>query len=182
MANQAHIVVENSRLVERLRNLAIRDSLTELYNHRHAMDILANEFGRVGRYAAGVSLLMLDLDEFKRVNDEHGHPAGDAVLKEMARVLKETLRTVDSVGRYGGEEFVIILPHTSPEEARATGERIRRKVQGHVFWVGAKPLNVTVSVGVASYPTPTVDSPESLVREADGALYRAKEAGRNRVE
>jgi len=182
VANQAHIVVENSRLVERLRNLAIRDSLTELYNHRHAMDLLANEFERVGRYAAGVSLLMLDLDEFKRVNDEHGHPAGDAVLKEMARVLKETLRTVDSVGRYGGEEFVIILPHTSPEEARATGERIRRKVQGHVFWVGAKPLSVTVSVGVASYPTPAVDSPESLVREADRALYRAKEAGRNRVE
>ena len=182
VANQAHIVVENSRLVEKLRELAIRDSLTELYNHRHAMDLLNNEFERVGRYAAGVSLLMLDLDEFKRVNDVHGHPAGDAVLKEMARVLKETLRTVDSVGRYGGEEFVIILPHTSPEEARATGERIRRKVASHVFWVGPKPLNVTVSVGVASYPTSTVDSAESLLREADAALYRAKEAGRNRVE
>ena len=182
VANQAHIVVENSRLVEKLRELAIRDSLTELYNHRHAMDLLNNEFERVGRYAAGVSLLMLDLDEFKRVNDVHGHPAGDAVLKEMARVLKETLRTVDSVGRYGGEEFVIILPHTSPEEARATGERIRRKVASHVFWVGPKPLNVTVSVGVASYPTPSVDSAESLLREADAALYRAKEAGRNRVE
>jgi diguanylate cyclase (GGDEF)-like protein len=182
VANQAHIVVENSRLIERLRNLAIRDSLTDLYNHRHAMDLLTNEFERVGRYAAGVSLLMLDLDEFKRVNDEHGHPAGDAVLREMARVLKETLRTVDSVGRYGGEAFVIVLPHTSPEEAHATAERIRRKVQGHVFWVGAKPLNVTVSVGVASYPSPTVDSPASLVREADRALYRAKEAGRNRVD
>ena len=182
VANQAHIVVENSRLVERLRDLAIRDSLTELYTHRHAMDLLNNEFGRVGRYAAGVSLLMLDLDEFKRVNDEHGHPAGDAVLKEMARVLQETLRTVDSVGRYGGEEFVIILPQTSPEQAKATGERIRRKVASHVFWVGAKPLSVTVSVGVASYPTPSVDSAESLVREADRALYRAKEAGRNRVE
>jgi two-component system cell cycle response regulator len=182
VANQAHMVVENSRLIERLRNLAIRDSLTELYNHRHAMDLLANEFERVGRYAAGVSLLMLDLDEFKRVNDEHGHPAGDAVLKEMAGVLKETLRTVDSVGRYGGEEFVIILPHTSPEEAHATAERIRRKVQGHVFWVGAKPLNVTVSVGVASYPSTSVDSPASLVREADRALYRAKEGGRNRVQ
>ena len=181
VANQAHIVVENSRLVERLRDLAIRDSLTELYNHRHSMDLLKNEFERVGRYAAGVSLLMLDLDEFKRVNDEHGHPAGDAVLTEMARLLKETLRTVDSVGRYGGEEFVIILPHTSPEEAKATGERIRSKVASHVFWAGPKPLNVTVSVGVASYPTANVDSPEGLVREADRALYRAKEAGRNRV-
>ena len=138
VANQAHIVVENSRLVERLRDLAIRDSLTELYNHRHSMDLLKNEFERVGRYAAGLSLLMLDLDEFKRVNDEHGHPAGDAVLTEMARLLKETLRTVDSVGRYGGEEFVIILPHTSPEEAKATGERIRSKVASHVFWVGTE--------------------------------------------
>jgi diguanylate cyclase (GGDEF)-like protein len=181
VANQAHIVVENARLVERLRELAIRDSLTELYNHRHAMDLLTNEFERVGRYAAGVSLLMLDLDDFKRVNDEHGHPAGDAVLREMARVLKETLRNVDSLGRYGGEEFVAILPHTSPEEAAATAERIRQRVQAHVFWVGAKPLNVTVSVGVASYPSLAVDSPESLVREADRALYRAKEAGRNRV-
>ena len=181
VANQAHIVVENARLVERLRELAIRDSLTDLYNHRHAMHLLTTEFERVGRYAAGVSLLMLDLDDFKRVNDEHGHPAGDAVLREMARVLQETLRTVDSVGRYGGEEFVAILPHTSPEEAAATAERIRQRVQGHVFWVGAKPLNVTVSVGVASYPSATVDSPESLVREADRALYRAKEAGRNRV-
>ncbi len=181
VANQAHIVVENARLVERLRELAIRDGLTGLYNHRHAMDLLSNEFERVGRYAAGVSLLMLDLDEFKRINDEHGHPAGDAVLREMARVLQETLRTVDSLGRYGGEEFVAILPHTSPEEAAATAERIRQRVQGHVFWVGPKPVNITVSVGVASHPSPAVDSPESLVREADRALYRAKEAGRNRV-
>ena len=135
----------------------------------------------MGRYAAGLSLLMLDIDHFKRVNDEHGHPAGDAVLTEMARLLKETLRTVDSVGRYGGEEFVVILPHTSPEEAQATGERIRQQGGEPRFRVGPKPLNVTVSVGVASYPTANVDSPESLVREADRALYRAKEAGRNQV-
>ena len=182
VANQVHIVVENSRLLERLRNLAIRDSLTDLYNHRHSMVLLANEFERVGRYAAGVSLLMLDLDQFKLINDEHGHPAGDAVLREMASVLQETLRTVDSVGRYGGEEFVAILPHTSPEEARATAERIRQRVGNHVFWVGAKPLSVTVSIGVASYPSDRVDSPETLVREADRALYRAKERGRDRIE
>ena len=96
-------------------------------------------------------------------------------------MLKETLRNVDSLGRYGGEEFVAILPHTSPEEAAATAERIRQRVQAHVFWVGTTPFNVTVSVGVASHPSPAVDSPESLVREADRALYRAKEAGRNRV-
>jgi two-component system cell cycle response regulator len=181
VANQAHIVAENARLLERLREMAIRDSLTELYNHRHVLDLLASEFERVGRYAASVSLLMLDLDEFKLVNDQHGHLAGDGVLREMARVLKETLRTVDSLGRYGGEEFVAILPHTPPEEAAATAERIRQRVQAHVFWVGTVPLNLTVSVGVATYPSPAVDSPESLVREADRALYRAKQGGRNRV-
>jgi two-component system cell cycle response regulator len=181
VANQAHIVVENARLVERLRDLAVRDSLTGLYNHRHAMELLAAEFGRVGRYAAGVSLLMLDLDQFKRINDEHGHPAGDSVLKETARLIQETLRSVDVVGRYGGEEFVALLPHTSPEEAAATAERIRRRVEGHVFWFGTSPLHVTVSIGVASYPSSEVDSPQALVREADRALYRAKEAGRNRV-
>ena len=155
VANQAHIVVENSRLVERLRDLAIRDSLTELYNHRHAMDLLKIEFERVGRYAAGVSLLMLDLDEFKRVNDEHGHPAGDAVLTEMARLLKETLRTVDSVGRYGGEEFVIDPPHTSTRGGEGHGGAHPAQGGEPRALGGTEALNVTVSVGVASFRRPT---------------------------
>ena len=182
VANQAHIVVENARLVERLRELAIRDSLTELYNHRHAMDLLASEFERVGRYAAGVSLLMLDLDEFKRINDEHGHPAGDAVLREMARVLKETLRTVDSLGRYGGEEFMAILPHTSPEEAAATAERIRQRVQGHVFWVGTSPSTSRSAWGWRAIRRPRSTRPKAwCARPTAPSTARRKRAGTGSV-
>jgi len=115
VANHAYMVMENSRLFERVQNLAIRDSLTGLFNHRHTVELLASEVERAGRYPGGVSALMLDIDHFKKVNDEHGHLAGDAVLRDVARLLKDALRTVDSVGRYGGEEFLVLLPHTPPE-------------------------------------------------------------------
>ena len=126
VTNQAHIVMENSRLFERVQNLAIRDSLTGLFNHRHTMELLTLEVERADRYAGGVSALMLDLDHFKKVNDEYGHLVGDAVLREVARLLKDALRTVDSVGRYGGEEFLVVLPQTPPDEARRTAERLRQ--------------------------------------------------------
>jgi two-component system cell cycle response regulator len=181
VANQAHIVMENSRLFERVRNLAIRDSLTELFNHRHIMDLVQHEFERVGRYQNAFSVLMIDVDHFKRINDDHGHPAGDAVLREMSQLLRETLRTTDLLGRYGGEEFVALLPHTTPEEARQTAERIRYRVQHTRFRAGDEEVRVSVSVGMASCPSAAIDSPDALLREADKALYRAKEAGRNRV-
>jgi two-component system, cell cycle response regulator len=181
VANQAYIVMENARLFERVRNLSIRDSLTDLYNHRHVMELVSVEFSRVGRYQQAFSLLMIDVDDFKKVNDEYGHPAGDAVLTELARIIKETVRTVDVVGRYGGEEFVAVLPHTPHDEALETAERIRIRIHDHVFPGGERKVHVTVSVGVASYPSAKVDSPSTLIREADQALYRAKEAGRDRV-
>jgi len=181
VANQAQIVVENSRLFERIRNLSIRDSLTELYNHRHSMALVSNEFERVGRYQDFLSVLMVDIDNFKQFNDDHGHQAGDAVLRDTARLLKDALRTVDSIGRYGGEEFVAILPHTGYDEAHRTGERLRRAVEEHTYRYGDKRLKVTVSLGVATFPSEPVDTPGALIREADRALYRAKEAGRNRV-
>ncbi len=182
VANQAHIVMENSRLVERLRNLSVRDSLTDLFNHRHSMELVDQEFQRVGRYPhEGISLLMIDIDDFKQINDTRGHLAGDAVLRDVASVLKDSLRAVDSVGRYGGEEFVVILPHTPRDEAYRTAERIRQRVEAHAFEVGGDRVRVTVSVGVASYPGDGIDGPNGLVREADRALYEAKEAGRNRV-
>lgn len=181
VANQAQIVTENSRLFDRVKNLSIRDGLTDLFNHRYSIDLLAQEFGRVGRYAGGVGLLMIDIDYFKKINDEHGHPAGDAVLREAARILKDTLRAVDALGRYGGEEFMAVLPHTTHEEALQTGERLRKAVADHVFRAGERELRATISVGVACYPSEKVDSPHALIREADKALYVAKEAGRNRV-
>jgi two-component system cell cycle response regulator len=181
VANQAHIVLENSRLFERVRNLAIRDSLTDLFNHRHITDLVHHEFDRVGRYQDSFSVLMIDVDHFKRINDAHGHPAGDAVLREMGQVLRETLRTVDSVGRYGGEEFVAVLPHTGVDEARLTAERVRQAVQERGFHAGEHEVRMTVSVGMATCPAPTIDSADALVRAADKALYRAKEMGRNQV-
>ncbi len=181
-AHQAKIVMENSRLFEKVRSLSIRDSLTGLFNHRHTMEQVANEFGRVGRYEGGVSLLMIDIDYFKRVNDEQGHQAGDVILRDVARILKDALRVVDSVGRYGGEEFVCILPHTNQDEGLRTAERLRTAIASHVFRTGGnRESRVTVSIGVATYPSPRVDSPGGLLREADKALYRAKEGGRNRV-
>jgi two-component system cell cycle response regulator len=181
-AQQAKIVMENSRLYDKVKSLSIRDSLTGLFNHRHTMEQVASEFGRVGRYEGGVSLLMVDIDHFKKVNDAQGHQAGDVVLRDVARILKDTLRVVDSVGRYGGEEFVCILPHTNYDEALQTAERVRAAIAEHAFRTGPRETRVTVSVGVATYPSTRVDSPGGLLREADKALYRAKEGGRNRVE
>ena len=145
------------------------------------MDLVHHEFDRLGRYQSAFSVLMIDVDHFKRINDQHGHPAGDGVLREMAQVLRETLRAVDALGRYGGEEFVAILPHTTAEEARQTAERIRQHVQLHRFHAGDREVRISISVGVATAPGPGLDGPEALLREADKALYRAKEAGRNRV-
>jgi two-component system cell cycle response regulator len=180
-ANQAHIVLENSRLFERVRNLSIRDGLTDLFNHRHTIELIASEFGRVGRYEGGVSLAMIDIDEFKKVNDDFGHQAGDTVLRDVARIVKDTLRTVDVVGRYGGEEFAAVLPHTAYKDAFQTADRVRKAIEAHAFRVGPRELHVTVSIGVATYPSDDVDTPGALIREADKALYKAKQGGRNRV-
>ena len=181
VANQAHIVTENSRLVQRLKHLAGHDGLTELFNHRQTREQLQREFERVSRYAGSLSLLMIDIDHFKQVNDGHGHPAGDQVLREVARVVKEAVRAVDIVGRYGGEEFVAILPQTDVEEARLLAERLRKAVEALAVPVGNASVHVTISTGIASYPAPNVDTPDELIREADRALYRAKQDGRNRV-
>ncbi len=181
VANQAHIVMENSRLFERVRNLSIRDSLTDLFNHRHTIELVQHEYERVGRYQESFSILLADVDHFKRVNDELGHPVGDIVLRDLALLLRHRLRTVDAVGRYGGEEFVAILPHTTHEEARQTAERVRVAVEGHVFRVADRDLRITVSIGVATFPASGIDSPASLIRAADQGLYRAKQGGRNQV-
>jgi two-component system cell cycle response regulator len=181
VTNQTHIVVENSRLVERLRDLSIHDGLTDLFNHRHIMETLANEFQRAGRYGKSVSVLMIDIDRFKLVNDTYGHQAGDAVLRELARLLVGTLRAVDAVGRYGGEEFMVVLPETGSDEARLTAERVRRLVAERAFSVAGHALDLTVSIGVANYPGPDVASVSDLIRLSDRALYHAKTHGRNRV-
>lgn len=181
VANQAYIVTENSRLVQRLEQLADHDGLTELPNHRHTLELLRRECERVGRYAGGVSVLMLDIDHFKDVNEIHGHLAGDTVLREVARLLAAGVRAVDVVGRYGGEEFLAILPQTEIEDARRLAERLRQAVASHGVAAEAGEVRVTLSIGAARYPAEGIASADELVRAAESALQRARQAGRNSV-
>lgn len=164
-----------------LAETAMLDELTGIYNRRHLMQRLAEEVPRAKRYRLPLSCLMLDLDRFKLVNDTYGHPAGDAVLRQFASILRASVRAADVVGRYGGEEFTIILPQTSTEGARILAERIRERVENTAFDIGEQTLTCTTSVGLAAAPEGEAPDPGWLIAKADGALYDAKAAGRNRV-
>jgi two-component system, cell cycle response regulator len=165
----------------RLKKLSITDGLTELFNHRHVHELLHDEFERSARTGESIAVVMMDLDRFKAVNDTYGHPTGDVILYETAQIIKETAREIDSVGRYGGEEFIAILPETDEEPAAAFAERVRAAVEEHVFRDGPTEVRMTVSCGVASLTAQGVDSPEALLKAADEALYQAKHGGRNQV-
>jgi two-component system, cell cycle response regulator len=165
-----------------LERLSISDGLTGLYNHRHIHDLLAEEYERVERTNDCMSVAMFDLDRFKAVNDTYGHQAGDKVLVALADILRETARDIDRLGRYGGEEFIALLPETCIEDAAVFVERVRREVSRHHFDIGRdEPLHMTMSAGVATYPHDLVDSVETLVKLADQALYAAKAGGRDRI-
>ena len=159
-----------------LERLSVTDDLTGLYNRRYLMETLANEIRRSRRLEHRCALLMADIDHFKDYNDAFGHLAGDEMLIKVARALRDSTREVDCVVRYGGEEFVVLLPETGGEEAAETAERIRARVAAEGLAAGT----ITLSVGVAEFPTHG-DSPESMIAAADGALYRAKREGRDRV-
>jgi two-component system, cell cycle response regulator len=165
----------------RLKKLSITDGLTELFNHRHIHELLHDEFERTLRSGDPLSVAMIDLDRFKHVNDTYGHPTGDVILFETARILRDTAREIDMPGRYGGEEFIVILPGTNEDAAAAFAERVRHAIEGYLFRDGATEVRMTLSSGVASFPANGTDSPESLLKLADAALYQAKEGGRNRV-
>ena len=169
---------EKNRALERL---SISDGLTGLFNHRHIHGLLHEEFERVKRTGDLLTVAMFDLDRFKGVNDAYGHQAGDRVLQEFAEILRETARDMDRLGRYGGEEFMVMLPETSLDDGIVFVERVRRDIARRPFDVGhEEPLHITVSAGVATYPH-GIETPEELVRRADQALYAAKAAGRDRV-
>jgi diguanylate cyclase (GGDEF)-like protein len=181
---QAAIAFESVRLrqmIFRYSNMAITDGLTGLLNHRRSQEVLREEFRRATRYCRPLSVLMLDVDGFKEFNDTYGHPQGDQVLAHIARLLRTSVRSVDHVGRYGGEEFIIILPETTRENAFALAERIRATVALEWFPAGnGEFVQKTVSIGVSAYPDDAVD-PADLIQLADEALYRAKRSGKNRV-
>jgi len=164
-----------------LRELATHDGLTALYNHHTFYVLLGDELARAQRFNRPLSLLLLDIDHFKRVNDTHGHQAGDAVLKRLSELLGREARAIDRVCRYGGEEFTVILPETDLEAAALIAERLRASVEAQPFDVEAgAPLRITVSIGVASWPLQG-EGVDTLVAAADTALYAAKRSGRNRI-
>jgi two-component system, cell cycle response regulator len=165
-----------------LEQLSISDGLTGLFNHRHLHELLQEEYERSRRTEEPMSVVMLDLDRFKEVNDTHGHQAGDRVLQELSAILRESAREIDKLGRYGGEEFMAILPETDTDAAITFAERVREMVEKQRFEIQAdEPLHMTISAGVATYPGDEADSPRRLVHYADQALYSAKKNGRNRV-
>ncbi|OLC15376.1 MAG: hypothetical protein AUH29_07985 [Candidatus Rokubacteria bacterium 13_1_40CM_69_27] len=163
---------------EELQRLSITDGLTGLYNRRHLMETLAAELDRARKLEYRVSVLMIDVDNFKRYNDSEGHLAGDAILVRVASLLKGAIREADYGARYGGDEFLVLLRKTGPDEAVPVAERLQADVAHAMESAGPNP--VTVSVGVASFPTHG-DNPEAVIASADAALYQAKERGRNRI-
>ena len=168
----------------RLAAQSSTDPLTGLFNVRRFRGQLTEEFFRAKRYGRPLSLMMIDVDFFKAYNDKNGHPAGDELLKELARILQRAVRGTDLVARYGGEEFVVLLLETGFESAKAVAEKIRKSISEYPFPLREKMPNkrITVSVGVATYPTHAPAAEQDLITMADRALYAAKSAGRNRVE
>jgi two-component system cell cycle response regulator len=166
----------------RFEQLALTDALTGTMNRRAMSEALAAELERARRYNLYLSILIADLDRFKQVNDQRGHLAGDAVLRQVGELLRREARSVDIVARYGGEEFVVVMPETTLHGAGIFAERVRRKVEARDFGeAGGDPLHLTVSIGLASFPNERVTNADSFVALADQALYRAKDGGRNVV-
>lgn len=166
---------------DQLKKLSITDHLTELFNRRHMMEILERELPRAQRNDSPLSFVMMDIDHFKSVNDRYGHQQGDKVLAIIALLAKGALRSYDFAVRYGGEEFVLILPGTPLEEAMMVAERLRLVIEQHSFDYELARLKVTISMGVSTYPPKRVKTVDDFIREADTALYKAKQEGRNRV-
>ena len=172
---------ELKKMNKKLRNMASRDGLTGLYNHKYFQDALNKELSRAIRYGRPFSLIMFDLDHFKKVNDTHGHRIGDTVLKKVGETTRKTVRVNDTVARYGGEEFVIILPETDLKGAAVLAERLRQKIKKMKIVESSKEIRITISLGVATYlPGDQITNRTQILDAADAALYHAKNNGRNR--
>jgi diguanylate cyclase (GGDEF)-like protein len=183
LANQAAVSIENVDLHETVQRQAVTDELTGLFNHRRFQEVMAIEVERARRFGMPMSLIMLDIDNFKRVNDTYGHMQGDLVLREVARVLRESSREIDEPARYGGEEMAVALPQTDLEGAFQFAERVRQRIEGLELPIldGGGTLRVTASFGAASTPGTADSDKDALVAAADAALYRAKRSGKNRT-
>jgi diguanylate cyclase (GGDEF)-like protein len=174
-----HLEIGDQQL-ERLEREAVRDPLTELFNRRHVFTVVENELRRYHRYGERCAVILIDADHFKRINDEYGHPAGDVALRQIAEVCRRSIRDSDIAGRFGGEEFIVVLPHADARAAAVVAERIRATMAAEdVVWQDRR-IRVTLSLSVAEVG-PDTDSLDTLLKAADQALYAAKSEGRNRV-
>lgn len=186
IASQISVAFDRARLYTKTKELAVKDELTGVYNRRHFQQMLNLEFKRAERFRRPVSLLLLDVDHFKKFNDTYGHLKGDEVLRSLAQLVKNSLREVDLVARYGGEEFVIVLPNTSFADALKVAEKLRVLIQSRLRIVPdsvrdqAEGFSITASIGVSAYPD-CARTPKALINTADMALYKAKRENRNTV-
>jgi diguanylate cyclase (GGDEF)-like protein len=180
LAEPLAVALETLRMFDNTERLTITDDLTKLYNYRYLLQYLNAEVKRCLRYKKKVSLLFIDIDGFKRVNDTFGHLVGSRALAELGQVLRSIVRETDVIGRYGGDEFVIVLPETPLNGALVIAERVRRKIEDYEFVAQDQNVRLTVSLGVANLPKHTLTA-EGLIKKADAAMYRAKELSKNTI-
>jgi diguanylate cyclase (GGDEF)-like protein len=176
------LIRKNQQLEEvltKLEKIAITDPLTGLFNRRYFESVIEKEFNKTVRYKTPTSCLVIDIDYFKRINDNYGHRKGDEVLKEIARLIKDCLRKVDTIARWGGEEFVILMPGTDSQKAYVAAERIKDTIEKNSF--SGINEKITISIGISSIPSEYIDSAEKFIDTADNALYEAKAKGRNLI-
>jgi diguanylate cyclase (GGDEF)-like protein len=181
LVNSVGLTIKNALAHKQLARLAAKDPLTDVYNRRFGLGRLQEEYSRSVRNGAPVGVAMLDIDHFKNINDAYGHVVGDKVLSQMAKTIHDSMREGDIPVRYGGEEFLLILPGASISDSKKMAERLRRLLSDLVVTHLSSQINFTVSIGVASFPECDVNKIEDLVCAADSALYEAKEGGRNQV-
>jgi diguanylate cyclase (GGDEF)-like protein len=174
------LALDNLRLAESVERLAVTDDLTQVYNYRFLKSALKREIKRAGRFSQQLSIVMIDVDNLKAYNDRNGHMRGSLLLREMAGLFTQQVRSWDLVAKYGGDEFTLILPQTGRDGAVVAAERMRAAVEAHTFPLAARG-SITISLGIAVYPEDALD-PIGLIRASDQSLYRAKRNGRNRVE
>ncbi len=181
LQDREKIVIDLKELLTKVDALSITDPLTSLFNRRRFEEVLDSEFKKSTRYNLPLSCMMMDIDHFKNVNDTYGHPVGDTVIKDIALIIKQCVRDVDTLSRWGGEEFVVLAPMTLKKDATIPARRILTTVAEHVF-AGMGDKKVTISIGIADLSSSDIGAAGKLVQAADKALYEAKEKGRNRIE
>ncbi len=180
LISQYKLLTDRAKIYKRLQKISITDTLTGTANKQHFLQRYEEEFNRSRKFGFELSFLMVDIDYFKKYNDEHGHLVGDEILREISGILKENVREIDFLGRFGGEEFSIFLPQTDIEQAKSVAERLRRTVEKYQFEVYDEKIKLTISIGAAAFPNNT-RSKNRLIDLADKSLYKAKQTGRNRV-